>query len=204
MKNYNEMANDVLRRIGEHETEQRNKQKTVKRVIMPICCFCLVAILGIGLWQGNFFNSKPPITLDDSTIIGEKDTIDDKDGSGGNDDIDGHWSPNGQEAPPSDSSNSATSESSGTTNDNDVIDVIGMVKVDDITYVQCSTTTEIYTPNKYLGEAYDFEGTYQTHLSDVAGGLYNVKEDPNILMVELKNGDYVILIKEQNQGDKQG
>ena len=49
----------------------------MKRTIMPICCFCLAALLGIGLWQGDFFNSKPPITLDDSTIIGEKDTIDD-------------------------------------------------------------------------------------------------------------------------------
>ena len=117
MKNYNEMANDVLRRIGEHETLQRNRRKVMKKVILPICCFCLVALLGIGLWQGNFFNSKPPITLDDSTIIGEKDYEDDKDGSGGDNDIDGDWSPNGQEAPPSNSTNSATSEGSATTED---------------------------------------------------------------------------------------
>ena len=68
-------------------------------------------------------------------------------------------------------------------------------------YVQCSTTTKAYTPDKYLGEASDFEGTYNTYLSEFAGGLYNVKEDPNVLLVELKNSeytDYVILIKEQN------
>ena len=53
------------------------------------------------------------------------------------------------------------------TNNNDVI---GAVKVNGINCVQCSTTTEIYTPDKYLGEAYDFEVTYQTYLSDVAGG----------------------------------
>ena len=76
MKNYDEITNDLLERRDQYETEQRNKRKVMKRTIMPICCFCLVALLGIGLWQGNFFNSKPPITLDDSTIIGEKDWID--------------------------------------------------------------------------------------------------------------------------------
>ena len=77
MKNYDEITNELLERRDQFETEQRNRRKVMKRAIMPICCFCLVALLGIGLWQGNFFNSKPPITLDDSTIIGEKDTIDD-------------------------------------------------------------------------------------------------------------------------------
>ena len=77
MKNYDEITNDLLERRDQFETEQRNRRKVMKRAIMPICCFCLAALLGIGLWQGDFFNSKPPITLDDSTIIGEKDTIDD-------------------------------------------------------------------------------------------------------------------------------
>ena len=49
MKNYNEMANDVFRRIGEYETAERNKRKIMKKTILPICCLCLVALLGIGL-----------------------------------------------------------------------------------------------------------------------------------------------------------
>ncbi len=77
MKNYNEMANDVLRRIGEHETEKRNRRKIAKRVVAPIFAVCLVSILGIGLWKGNFLKTTPPTELDDSTIIGEKDWIDD-------------------------------------------------------------------------------------------------------------------------------
>lgn len=76
MKNYDEITNDLLERRDQFETEQRNRRKVMKRVVTPICCFCLVALLGIGLWQGGFFNSKPPITVDDSTIIGEKDWID--------------------------------------------------------------------------------------------------------------------------------
>ena len=167
MKNYKEMANDVLRRIGEHETEQRNRRKVMKKVIIPICCFCLVAILGIGLWKGDFLSKKPSAQLQDSTIIGEQDYIEPE-----------------------------TNDQSGTAGDR-----IGMVKYGGDNYVQCSTTTKAYTPDKYLGEAYDFEGTYQIGFEDIVGGLYMTKEDPNVLMVELKNSeytDYVILIKEQN------
>ena len=195
MKNYNEMANDVLRRIGEHETLQRNRRNYMKKVILPMCSFCLVALLGITLWQGDYFSKTPSVELDDSTIIGEKDMVNDIDGSGVNNDIDGHWSPNGLEAPPSDSTNSATSENS------DLGDRIGMVKYGGANYVQCSTTSKAYTPDKYLGEAEDYEGTYQNDFEDIVGGLYMTKEDPNVLMVEMKNSeytDYVILIKEQN------
>lgn len=178
------MANDVLRRIGEHETLQRNRRKVMKKVILPICCFCLVALLGLGLWQGDFFESTKPIKMEDFTIVGEKDYVEpDK--------------------------NNQTSNAG---------DVIGMVKYNGANYVQCSTNTQIsteiypetvtvYTPGKYLGEAEDFEGTYQNDFDDIVGGLYMTKEDPNVLMVELKNGeynDYVILIKEQNQSNSQG
>ena len=172
MKNYNEMANDVLRRIGEHENQQRIRRKVMKKVLIPICCFCFVALLGIGLWQGDFFSNTPSVELEDSTIIGEKDYIE-----------------------PETNSQSCSAG-----------DVIGMVKYKGANYLQCSTSTKAYTPDKYLGEAYDFEGTYQSHFSDVAGGLYMTKEDPDVLMLELKNSeytDYVILIKEQEQNNKQ-
>lgn len=167
MKNYNEMANDVLRRIGEYENDQRNRRKVMKKVIIPICCFCLVAILGLGLWQGDFWGNTPAVELEDSTIIGEQDYIEPE-----------------------------TNNQSG-----NVGDVIGMVKYGGANYVQCSTSTKVYTPDKYLGEAEDFEGTYQMDFEDIVGGLYMAKEDPNVLLVELKNSeytDYVILIKEQN------
>ena len=168
MKNYNEMANDVLRRIGEHETLQRNRRIAMKKVILPICCFCLVAFLGLGLWQGKFFDNTKTTELKDSNIIGEKDYIE----PDTNSQINNHG------------------------------DIIGTVKYNGAYYVQCSTNTKIYTPDKYLGEALDFEGTYQTYLSEFAGGLYIAKEDPNVLIVELKNGEYtnyVILMKEENQ-----
>lgn len=153
------------------------KNKKWGRIVTigSICCFCLVALLGIGLWQGDFFGNTPSVELEDSTIIDEQDYI---------------------ELEPE------------TNNQSDGVgDVIGMVKYGGANYIQCSTTTKTYTPDKYLGEAYDFEGTYQTNFSDIVGGLYMTKEDPDVLMVELKNSeytDYVILIKEQKQSNKQG
>ena len=81
MKNYNEMANDVLRRIGEHETEQRNRRKTVSRILTPLCCFCLVALLGFGMWQGGVFNTtSPDQTLEDALYPGIKDNFDESKG----------------------------------------------------------------------------------------------------------------------------
>ena len=71
MKNYNEMANDVLRRIGEHETAQRNRRKTVSRIVTPLCCFCLVALLGFGMWQGGMFGTTPPAISGEQTLSGD-------------------------------------------------------------------------------------------------------------------------------------
>ena len=85
MKNYNEMANDVLRRIGEHETEQRNRRKTVSRILTPLCCFCLVALLGFGMWQGGVFNTtSPDQTLEDALYPGIKDNFDESKGESPN------------------------------------------------------------------------------------------------------------------------
>lgn len=73
MKSYNEMANDVFRRIDRYKTEQQRKRKVLTRTITSLCCVCLVALMGIRIWQSDWFNTKPPISLNDSVIIGEKD-----------------------------------------------------------------------------------------------------------------------------------
>lgn len=72
-------------------------------------------------------------------------------------------------------------------------DVIGMVKVNGIKYVQCSTVTKVYTPDEYLGYARDYEGTYQ---KDSGAELYVTKEDSDVLLVKLESGDYLVLMKE--------
>lgn len=86
MKNYNEMANDVLRRIGEHETEQRKRRKTISRIVMPLCCFCLVALLGFGMWQGGVFNTKPPAITGEQSLSGDNSHTNPNESTGMNDD----------------------------------------------------------------------------------------------------------------------
>ncbi len=87
---------------------------------------------------------------------------------------------------------------SATVSQNTLIDVIGLVKVDGVNYVQCSTTDKIYTPDVCLGNASDFEGTYKTYFRDSADKLYTVKEDSNILLVKLENGDFLVLAREED------
>ena len=75
MKNYDETTNGLLDRRDRYVAEQKKKRKRVMGVATSLCCFCLVALLGFGMWQGGMFDAKPPITLDDSINIGDKDYI---------------------------------------------------------------------------------------------------------------------------------
>ncbi|MBE6542596.1 MAG: hypothetical protein E7672_09175 [Ruminococcaceae bacterium] len=75
MKNYDELTNDLLERRDRYVADQKKKRKKVMGVAASLCCFCLVALLGFGMWQGGMFDAKPPITLDDSINIGDKDYI---------------------------------------------------------------------------------------------------------------------------------
>ena len=100
--------------------------------------------------------------------------------------------------PQSSVGSSALESTDNTISSHDAIDVIGTVKVNGVNYVQCSTATQVYTPDICLGNASDFEGTYQTFLRDSADKLYTTREDSDVLMVKLNNGDYVILISEEN------
>lgn len=166
MKNYKEMANAVFRRIEKYEIEQMKRRSTMKKVITPICCFCLVALMGIGFWQGGLFNTDKPAQIDDSTIVGDKDYV-------------------------------SLEENSQTT--------VGRIKVLGVNYVQSCAADKVYTPDKELGKVNEFEGTYQEGSFQmpidevVSGEVYFAKEDPNVLLVPVKNGEYVdywIYIKE--------
>ena len=75
MKNYDETTNGLLERRDRYVADQKKKRKRVMSVATSLCCFCLVALLGFGMWQGGMFDAKPPITLDDSINIGDKDYI---------------------------------------------------------------------------------------------------------------------------------
>ncbi len=66
MKNYDELTNDLLERRDRYVVDQKRKRKTVMSVATSFCCVCLVALLGIGVWQGDLFGTQPPAVTDSS------------------------------------------------------------------------------------------------------------------------------------------
>lgn len=81
MKNYDELTTDLLERRDRYVTEQKKKRKRVMGVATSLCCFCLVALLGFGMWQGGMFNTAPPDqTLEDALYHGIKDNFDESKG----------------------------------------------------------------------------------------------------------------------------
>ena len=75
MKNYKDIANDIFERREQYTAEQKRKRKALTRIITSMCCMCLVALLSFGIWQSGMFDTTPPVTLDDSINIGEKDYL---------------------------------------------------------------------------------------------------------------------------------
>ena len=81
MKNYDELTNDLLERRDCYIADQKKKRKRVMGIATSLCCFCLVTLLGFGMWQGGMFATTPPDqTIDDALYPGVKDTFDDKNG----------------------------------------------------------------------------------------------------------------------------
>ena len=81
MKNYDELTNDLLERRDRYVADQKKKRKRVMGIATALCCFCLVALLGFGMWQGGMFNTTPPDqTLEDALYPGIKDNFDESKG----------------------------------------------------------------------------------------------------------------------------
>lgn len=64
MKNYNEMANNVLRRIGEYEEKRKEKRKTAIRIGTVAACFFVAAFVGITAWGNHFLPPAPAQTTE--------------------------------------------------------------------------------------------------------------------------------------------
>lgn len=69
MKNYDETINYVFERINEYEAKEKHKRKALTRTVASLCCICLVALLGIGIWKIDLVKTPLP---DVSVIWGEE------------------------------------------------------------------------------------------------------------------------------------
>lgn len=66
MKTYDEMANNVLRRIDEYKIVQKRKKRILKQTALTFGCLCLAVLVGIGVWQNNI----PPAEDDNQPTEG--------------------------------------------------------------------------------------------------------------------------------------
>lgn len=53
MKNYEEMAHDVLERIHEYNSAKARKRKIIIRISSAVCSVCIAVIAGFGVWQAG-------------------------------------------------------------------------------------------------------------------------------------------------------
>ena len=78
MKTYDEITNGLLERRDAYISEKNRKRKAITGVVTSLCCFCLVALVCIGVWQSGAMNgTSPEQTIDDALFPGIKDTLDD-------------------------------------------------------------------------------------------------------------------------------
>ena len=56
MRSYDEVTNNLLERRDKYNEVQRAKKKTIVRISSFVSCFVIVAILGIGIWQGGWLD----------------------------------------------------------------------------------------------------------------------------------------------------
>ena len=80
MKNCDEMVNSLFERREEYVAQQRKRRKVVTCTITSMCCLCLVALLGFGVWKVGVFDTSSQQTTQDTLYPGIKDNFDESKG----------------------------------------------------------------------------------------------------------------------------
>lgn len=74
MKNYEEMVDNVFRRSREILAKRTKRRETISKVLCPMGCLCLVALLGFGIWKSDLLNQTQIPLIGDNSGIGENNT----------------------------------------------------------------------------------------------------------------------------------
>lgn len=74
MKSYEEIANSVFKRRDEFFAEKKRKRAAAIKWTSAAVSFCLVAMIGIGIWQSDSLRSAAPTPDDDRFILTEAPT----------------------------------------------------------------------------------------------------------------------------------
>ncbi len=197
MKNYKEVADSVFERRKQYEIIKRKKTKILFRSLTPICCVCLIVLLGVGTWKSGIFTQEIPTSQPESVADGAE--------SGNSQSTDTVSGDNSSKQQNSSSENNDTSNSQAGT-----FDLCGVVYYNGRYYVQKDSVRKecVVVRDKKIGTGNDFEGTYNyeclkklyeehglEYRSEyyIESEIYTVKDNPDLLCVVLSNGGFVVL-----------
>ncbi len=74
MKNYDEVAKNVLARRDEHVAKVKKRNKLIMQIGVPTVSLCLAVIVGIGMWQSGEI-TEPPTIAEDAIVPGIDDLV---------------------------------------------------------------------------------------------------------------------------------
>ena len=184
MKNYKEMADDVIHRIDKYEAVHKQKRAMITRTVTSLCCACFIAMLGLGVWQSGLLDAKQPVTLDSPTDIGAKN-------------YDADSKENNVSKLTSDYIVSKELQEQIDKLELQSGDKLGWIVYEGRLYMQLpNIDISNIKPNQYLGRASEFQGAYSkegSEIDHVDGELYDVNGAPELIFVKLSNGSAVVL-----------
>lgn len=220
MKNYEDMAKDVFRRIEEYEAgTKRHRIRTVK-AIASLAAVCAAATVGVFIWKGgviapskeNFATSVSDITRTDTSAeynvinqtsaentattseMSAKQKIQTTETLTKTDDKQESYtteSTSKGEDQKTTAAQTETSEQSVSLSNSESDDRLGDAVINGEYYMQTFPDGVDYTADRYIGSGNDYEGFYKSY--GTGAEFYTVKESTDILLVKLGNGGQVYL-----------
>jgi hypothetical protein len=212
MKDYDEMAKSVLKRRDKYVAE-RNRQ--MKKMASILSCFCLVALMGVGVWHSGTLSNDKDTAAGDILPGGayvsdftqeKKEQADLADNGGGLD---------GDPAGYSTANGSSQEDEVGET---DIVeadtrlqeriqelqtgDSLGWLVVDGKIYVQSNAEYRETDADSFLGKASSFTGNYQDEDGcECEGDVYASCDNSDVIYIKLDNGGTVVLTAEDSTVD---
>ena len=216
MKNYEDMARDVLHRIDEYEIKRKRKQIKLKKTAAVTAPACAAAVAGIFLWKGRAdlaehgkiigtvadTSVSATISADssDSAYISTSSAAARAENNKGQtaetsvrtdnkEDTTGTSAKDGDEQKPTETQ-TASSEQSLSLSNSASEDRLGDAVINGEYYLQTFPDVT-YTADRYIGSGNDFEDFYKN--DGMSAEFYTVKESADIVLVKLGNGGQVYL-----------
>ncbi len=185
MKSYKQMAADVLARRDVYLKKQKATRRALAAISLSFCCVCLTVFAGFG-WFGGGIKREQELSVQDSTVIGEDDTIDPDELIDEDADDMGALQDSVKQSATEDRIKALEEQSRKG-------DLIGWLLYQGKVYVQVQNEDiSSAKAETYLGRAFDFRGVYQIQ-REIDGAVYTVSDAPNRLLIELENGGTVLL-----------